>query len=368
MTLNACIVNYMIEQAGPPSKQIQAVKQVQEFLKDGDDVIVIGVFSGEQDVAYRIFQDACNNLREDYAFHHTFSNKIAKFLKALPGQMVVMQPEKFQSKYEPKMCVFDIKDSTTESDVKEFVTTHALPLVGHRKQANDAKRYSKYPLVLVYYGVDFSFDYRVGKLAFFFFCLLLKHLFPRNIVPGPFITSSLFCIWRVFKTELPAPTQPCAPAMASGPSARPSRPPTSRASFEALEPAHAGPPRAIPKRVSCVDVSSGEGGGEIEDSCSREVSKALYAFGADPERAAKFNAPTQDASFQGLLEKVANVLAFEISFSPEDQSRFMQVLRGRVSPPGSLARHHPFQVGRSLSSPFLGGAYEQEDRLTLPCL
>ncbi|XP_064409355.1 protein disulfide-isomerase A4 isoform X1 [Latimeria chalumnae] len=156
------IVNYMIEQAGPPSKQIQAVKQVQEFLKDGDDVIVIGVFSGEQDVAYRIFQDACNNLREDYAFHHTFSNKIAKFLKALPGQMVVMQPEKFQSKYEPKMCVFDIKDSTTESDVKEFVTTHALPLVGHRKQANDAKRYSKYPLVLVYYGVDFSFDYRVA--------------------------------------------------------------------------------------------------------------------------------------------------------------------------------------------------------------
>lgn len=48
----------MIEQAGPPSKQIQATKQVQEFLKDGDDVIIVGVFSGENDKAYQLYQEA----------------------------------------------------------------------------------------------------------------------------------------------------------------------------------------------------------------------------------------------------------------------------------------------------------------------
>lgn len=48
----------MIEQAGPPSKQIQATKQVQEFLKDGDDVIIIGIFSGETDKAYQLYQEA----------------------------------------------------------------------------------------------------------------------------------------------------------------------------------------------------------------------------------------------------------------------------------------------------------------------
>lgn len=48
----------MIEQAGPPSKQIQATKQVQEFLRDGDDVIIIGVFSGENDKAYQLYQEA----------------------------------------------------------------------------------------------------------------------------------------------------------------------------------------------------------------------------------------------------------------------------------------------------------------------
>lgn len=52
------IVDYMIEQSGPPSKEIPALKQVQEFLKDGDDVIVIGVFKAESDPAYQLYQDA----------------------------------------------------------------------------------------------------------------------------------------------------------------------------------------------------------------------------------------------------------------------------------------------------------------------
>ncbi|XP_074431751.1 protein disulfide-isomerase A4 isoform X1 [Larus michahellis] len=156
------IVDYMIEQAGPPSKQIQATKQVQEFLRDGDDVIIIGVFSGENDKAYQLYQEAANGLREDFKFHHTFSNEIAKLLKASPGKLVVMQPEKFQSKHEPKMHVLDLKDSTDGSEIKEHVVKHALPLVGHRKPSNDAKRYAKRPLVVVYYSVDFSFDYRVA--------------------------------------------------------------------------------------------------------------------------------------------------------------------------------------------------------------
>ncbi|XP_074844153.1 protein disulfide-isomerase A4 [Carettochelys insculpta] len=156
------IVDYMIEQAGPPSKQIQATKQVQEFLKDGDDVIIIGIFSGEMDKAFQVYQDAANGLREDYKFHHTFSSEIAKFLKVTPSKLVVMQPEKFQSKHEPKMNVLDLKDSTTGSEIKDHVIKHALPLVGHRKTSNDAKRYAKRPLVVVYYMVDFSFDYRVA--------------------------------------------------------------------------------------------------------------------------------------------------------------------------------------------------------------
>lgn len=52
------IVSYMIEQSGPPSKEILTLKQVQEFLKDGDDVVIIGVFQGDSDPGYLQYQDA----------------------------------------------------------------------------------------------------------------------------------------------------------------------------------------------------------------------------------------------------------------------------------------------------------------------
>ncbi|KAK3541608.1 hypothetical protein QTP86_033078 [Hemibagrus guttatus] len=156
------IVDYMSEQAGPPSKQVQAVKQIQELVKDGDDAVIVGVFSSEEDAAYEIYQEACNTLRDDYKFRHTFTNEIIKFLKASPGQVVMLQPEKFRSKYEPSSHTLNIKDSTSASEVQEFFQKHTLPLVGHRKQSNAEKRYSKRPLVVVYYGVDFSFDYRVA--------------------------------------------------------------------------------------------------------------------------------------------------------------------------------------------------------------
>ncbi|XP_028381048.1 LOW QUALITY PROTEIN: protein disulfide-isomerase A4 [Phyllostomus discolor] len=211
------IVDYMIEQSGPPSREVQALKQVQEFLKDGDDVVIIGVFQAESDPAYQLYQDAgepgplrpaarrlgaccfcvmalgvdlgvagpdrpplllptdvvpstlkvatfteLTSLREDYKFYHTFSSEIAKFLKVSPGKLVMMQPEKFQSKYEPKSNTMDIQGSTEGSAIKDFVLKHTLPLVGHRKPSNEAKRYSRRPLVVVYYSVDFSFDYRAA--------------------------------------------------------------------------------------------------------------------------------------------------------------------------------------------------------------
>ncbi|XP_035268296.1 protein disulfide-isomerase A4-like [Anguilla anguilla] len=156
------IIDYMGEQAGPPSKHVQNQKQIQGFIKDGDDIVIVGVFSSEQDTAFQIYQETCNSLRDDYKFLHTFNSAVSKLLNVSPGQVVMIQPEKFQSKYEPKSHLLTIHDSTTVSEVKDFFKSHTLPLVGHRKQSNDAKRYTRRPLIVVYYGVDFSFDYRVA--------------------------------------------------------------------------------------------------------------------------------------------------------------------------------------------------------------
>lgn len=59
LTFTLGIVEYMGEQAGPPSKQVQAAKQVQELIKDGDDAVIVGVFSSEQDAGYEIYIEAC---------------------------------------------------------------------------------------------------------------------------------------------------------------------------------------------------------------------------------------------------------------------------------------------------------------------
>lgn len=56
-----------------------------------------------------------------------------------------------------------MQDSTQGLAIKDYVLKHTLPLVGHRKTSNDAKRYTRRPLVVVYYSVDFSFDYRAGE-------------------------------------------------------------------------------------------------------------------------------------------------------------------------------------------------------------
>lgn len=60
-TFSPGIVDHMSEQAGPPSKQVQAAKQVQELIKDGDDAVIVGLFSSEQDASYEIYVEACES-------------------------------------------------------------------------------------------------------------------------------------------------------------------------------------------------------------------------------------------------------------------------------------------------------------------
>lgn len=63
---------------------------------------------GEQ-VSLLSVHRAGNALREDFTFRHTFSSEVSKLLKASPGQIVILQPEKFRSKYEPASHMLSVK-------------------------------------------------------------------------------------------------------------------------------------------------------------------------------------------------------------------------------------------------------------------
>lgn len=80
------------------------------------------------------------------------------------------------------------------SEVQEFFKKNVIPLVGHRKPSNDAKRYTKRPLVVVYYGVDFSFDYRKGMFSFSLRVLKLLNVEGMSLMSTFLFVATQF--WR----------------------------------------------------------------------------------------------------------------------------------------------------------------------------
>lgn len=69
---------------------------------------------------------AGNALREDFTFRHTFSSDVSKLLKASPGEIVIVQPEKFRSKYEPASHTFAVKVLLTCSVLLSFFSSTLL--------------------------------------------------------------------------------------------------------------------------------------------------------------------------------------------------------------------------------------------------
>ncbi|XP_039257318.2 protein disulfide-isomerase A4-like [Styela clava] len=154
------IVTYMQEQSSPPSVALADLKSTKNLLHQADDITIIGFFTGEDDSRLMVFQEAANNIREDFKFRHSFDESIADHLGTESGNVVVVHAERFHSKYEKSRNIFKVTDETKASDIEAFINEKSLPLVGQRNGANARKRYTKRPLVVVYYAVDFGFDYR----------------------------------------------------------------------------------------------------------------------------------------------------------------------------------------------------------------
>uniref|UniRef100_UPI00358ED6AB protein disulfide-isomerase A4 isoform X2 n=1 Tax=Myxine glutinosa TaxID=7769 RepID=UPI00358ED6AB len=155
------IVSHMVAQAGPASKQLHSARQLQTLLGQGTSVINVGAFSGEDSSGYKLYLDTANTLRDDFKLYHTFNTTVKTAMKLADDQVLSLLPERFYSTFEPKSYSMHIEDDTSEDQLRNFVVKHALSLVGQRTQDNEQKLYKdRHPLVVVFYGVDFSFDYR----------------------------------------------------------------------------------------------------------------------------------------------------------------------------------------------------------------
>ena len=155
------IVKYMLEQSRPAAKPLKTVKEAQRLMLK-DDVTIIGFFATEESRTFESFKDAAEMTRPEFtSVGYTTDPEVMKHFKAKPNDIVLFYPEIYHSKFEPKTRTYR-KDGASVEDILAFWRDHSAPLVGQMTRNNAATRYTKYPLVVVYYNVDFSPQYREG--------------------------------------------------------------------------------------------------------------------------------------------------------------------------------------------------------------
>ncbi|GFQ85965.1 protein disulfide-isomerase A4 [Trichonephila clavata] len=153
------IVSYMKEQAKPPSEELESYKHLKNSIGK-IDATVVGFFESDLDDFYINFIEAANNLRGKFTFLHSFKKDVRKQVGYQKPVVVSFLPELFTTDYEP--AKFDLSNvHATSTDITNFVQSSSLPLVGERSRKSQWKYNNKFPLVVVYYDVDFSFDHRV---------------------------------------------------------------------------------------------------------------------------------------------------------------------------------------------------------------
>uniref|UniRef100_A0A1I7V8Z9 Protein disulfide-isomerase n=1 Tax=Loa loa TaxID=7209 RepID=A0A1I7V8Z9_LOALO len=156
------IVKYMLEQAEPALRKITSVKEAQHFMRK-DDVTVIGFFSDDKTELLDSLSNAAEMMRNDFNIAVCLEVDVKKHFQIDSDRIVMFFPEIYWSKYEPKRIAYGkAYEVGTVEDLVTFLQENSTPLVGHRTKKNVATRYTKFPLVVIYYNVDFSLEYREG--------------------------------------------------------------------------------------------------------------------------------------------------------------------------------------------------------------
>ncbi|XP_076326937.1 protein disulfide-isomerase A4-like isoform X2 [Tachypleus tridentatus] len=150
------IIEYMKEESRPPSKEVKTIKAVDSY-KSKRDVNVIGFFRNEKDNLFKEYLLVAGEKRRKFNFLHTFSETIATYYKVTAPTIVLFQPEVYHSKYEESNFEFKEIERNANS-IETFLTKYSVPLVGQRTSKNLWLYQDNYPLVLVYYDVDFGFE------------------------------------------------------------------------------------------------------------------------------------------------------------------------------------------------------------------
>lgn len=104
----AGITDYMQKQVGPSSKLLKTKKAVMDFVKDWEDIVIMGFFQDENDELLTTYLEANNDIRDDFRFGHTFDSEARKAFGFEKNTIALIHPEKYRSKYEEKYVTFKV--------------------------------------------------------------------------------------------------------------------------------------------------------------------------------------------------------------------------------------------------------------------
>lgn len=144
------IVKYMKSKAGPTSKLLKTVDDVEKFLSNPEHSI-IGFLTSDSAPESDVFMQLASALSDDFRFAHTYDAEIlSKY--GYTNAVVIFRPTRLQTKLEPASVEF--KDNFVLDNLKTWVKKNIHGLVGHMTTTNSQQ--FETPLVVVYYDVDYT--------------------------------------------------------------------------------------------------------------------------------------------------------------------------------------------------------------------
>ncbi|KAK3606224.1 hypothetical protein CHS0354_037897 [Potamilus streckersoni] len=146
------IVNYMKHRAGPSSKEMKTVEDVEKFLSS-NDYCMMGFFSNNENEMAMAYRKVAHNLRTEMLFAHTSEQAIMDKY-GYNDAIIMFQPKMYQNMFEQPERMYE--DVASVDKMSAWIQRQRLGLCSERTEQN-AEMF-KNPLVVVYYDVNFSMN------------------------------------------------------------------------------------------------------------------------------------------------------------------------------------------------------------------
>jgi len=146
----AGIVKFMRSQVGPASKEVKTVAEA-EVLLAKTEVVIFG-FGAADSTIMKTFAKTADKLRENYMFAHTSDEAVMTKLGQKEG-VVLFRPKHLTNKFEESTVSYT-GSAEDKAGLASWIADNKHGVCGHRTTDN-AKEF-KEPLVVAYYGVDYT--------------------------------------------------------------------------------------------------------------------------------------------------------------------------------------------------------------------